>query len=93
MTKTEFVKAVGKNGGITYKTVREVLDSAESVLIGTIASGEDVAAFNGIRFKSEVQGERNFRNPKTGELILVPEKRVMRMRVGQRVKEKISGKE
>ena len=51
MTKTEFVKAVGKNGGITYKTVREVLDSAESVLIGTIASGEDVAAFNGIRFK------------------------------------------
>ena len=92
MNKTEFVKAVGKNGGITYKTVKEVLDSIEDVLIDTVSNGEDVVMFNGIRFKSATQGERTCRNPKTGETVVVPEKRVMRMKISQRIKDQISGK-
>lgn len=91
MKRTEFIKEASKKSNMSQKVIKEVLEALEDVLIDNISNGEDVPMFTGIKFKAATQSERIARNPKTGEIIQVPEKRVMKMKVGTAVKDRISG--
>lgn len=91
MNKTEFIRAIGKESGISQRVVRDVLNAEESVLYNTIGSGEDVVMFNGLKFRCVEQAERNARNPRTGETIVVPQKKNIKMKASKRIKDIING--
>ena len=86
MKKNDFVKAVAQKADITQKDTRTVLEALEDVVYETLGRGEEVFIMNGLSLKTEIRAPRTARNPITGEMIQVPEKRVPKAKIGAKLK-------
>jgi len=75
----------------TTKTQSEnILDAAIEIIQSTVASGTEVKLVGFGTFDRSSRRERNGRNPKTGESIVIPASTVPRFRPGKEFKEKVS---
>ena len=88
MTKKEFAKELFKNSGLTTVTEAERVTEAfiqtvkEQVAKGNTLFFRDFGIFS-IRTSSRKEG----RNPRTGEEVIVPAKKVVRFKAGKSFKE------
>ncbi len=88
VTKFELVKNViglGVNGKVAKKTVQTFIDC----IVGSIKSGEKVQISGFGTFVIREKKERVGRNPKTGEKVLIPAKRVPAFRSSEMLKKRI----
>ena len=88
MKRTDVIKAVAEKLDFTQKDVKSVLDGLQEVVFEH-AKDEDVPVFGGLTLTSVIKPSRTCRNPRTGEMVNVPEKRVPKAKLGSAFREAV----
>jgi integration host factor subunit alpha len=92
MTKAGIVNDVYERVGVTKKEAAEYVDAVFDAMKDTLSDGEDVKISGFGKFEVRQKGERVGRNPRTGEEIMIPERKVPRFKVSQVLKDELNGK-
>ncbi len=82
MNKADLVNSISEKTGLSKVKSNEVLDAFVESVTESLRSGEKVTLVNFGTFNTSERGARKGRNPKTGETIEIPAKRVARFKVG-----------
>lgn len=82
LTKKDLVLAVAKDTGITQVDVKRVVQRALDQLVESLKEGKTVELRNFGVFKVRQRAPRRGRNPKTGQEVPVPPKRVVVFKPG-----------
>jgi integration host factor subunit beta len=89
MTKRELVIEVAKQLGYTQNDVARVIQAAFDVITDSLAQGKRLEIRNFGVFEVKTRDARIGRNPRTGEEVPIPEKRVATFKAGKMIKEKV----
>lgn len=93
LNKEQFVdKVVDKAVNVSKLDTARVIDSALEVLRDELSTGEGVQIYGFGTLETVMHAPRTGRNPATGELVTIPEKRAVRFRAGKNLKELVAGK-
>lgn len=90
MTKRELVIQVANKLGTTQSTVAKIIEKAFDVISQALAEGERWELRDFGVFEVKTRAARIGRNPRTGEQVPVPERRVVTFRPGKKMKELVS---
>lgn len=93
MTKRELVIRVANSLGMTQSDVAKIIEGAFDTISRTLADGERWELRDFGVFEVKTRASRIGRNPRTGDQVPVPERRVVTFRPGKKMKELISGEE
>lgn len=90
MNKQELIQAIANKSGLTQKDAKTALDATLAVITSTLAKGDEInlVGFGSLAVKTHK--ERTARNPKTGEKIQVPAKKVPSFKAGKGLKEAVN---
>lgn len=89
MNKQTLVDAIAQSTGLTKKAVTDVLNHFIDSVMGEIKKGGTVTLTGFGTFKSIKTKSRQGRNPKTGQKITIPAKRVPRFSAGKAFKDMV----
>ena len=89
MTKKEIVTRISDKMDIKQIEVKTVVQKTLDIIVDSLAKGETVELRNFGIFKVKSRKPRIARNPKTGESVPVPEKKVVTFKAGLVMKEKV----
>jgi len=93
MTKAELVnKLAEKEPDITKRRAEIIVNVIFGSIINALASNDKVEVRGLGSFNLRHRKERNARNPKTGEPVMVPAKSVPFFKTGKELKELVDGK-
>ncbi len=87
MTKRELVIQVANKLGITQSTVAKIIEGAFEAISQALAEGERWELRDFGVFEVKTRASRIGRNPRTGEQVPVPERKVVTFRPGKKMKE------
>lgn len=91
MNRDELISLVSGNTGSTMSKVSEILDCIAEVVTTSLVSGEPVYLGSKIGvFKTKTSSEKNVRNPNTGEIITIPERRKVGFYPSKKLKEEMN---
>ncbi|MGL5351021.1 MAG: HU family DNA-binding protein [Cetobacterium sp.] len=91
MTKQEFIALYQEKMEIaTKKEAERLMNGFFSTLEEVLVNGDNLSVLGFGKFETTTQSARTCRNPKTGEEIKVPEKKVVKFRVGKGLAEKVA---
>ena len=82
MTKKELVLTVAKETGVTQVEVKQVVQRMLYRIIESLKEGKTIELRNFGVFKVRTRAPRRGRNPKTGQEVPVPSKRVVVFKPG-----------
>lgn len=91
MNKKELIQAVAEKADTGNFYAKNAIDATLAVISETLAKGEDVVLVGFGTFSVREQKARTARNPKTGEKIQVPAKKVVTFKAGKGLKEVVQG--
>lgn len=89
MTKKDIVLKVASDTGLKQLDVKKVVQKALETIVAALARGETVELRNFGIFKVKSRRGRTGRNPRTGEKVPVPPKRVVAFKPGLLMKRDI----
>ncbi|MBI4832274.1 MAG: integration host factor subunit beta [Candidatus Lindowbacteria bacterium] len=89
MTKRELVIEVARQLGFTQNDVGRVVQTAFDAITESLAQGKRLEIRNFGVFEVKTRDARIGRNPRTGEEVPIPEKRVATFKPGKLIKEKV----
>lgn len=92
MNKGELVDKVAEKAGVTKKQADSVLSAAIDAIMETVSSGDKVTLVGFGSFEPRERKEREGRNPKTGETMVIPATTVPAFSAGKQFKEMVSSK-
>jgi integration host factor subunit beta len=93
MTKSVLIEKVsGRVGSLTRKQTEIVVETVFDSIKDSLIRGEKIEIRGFGNFKLKSRKPRTARNPKTGEKVDVPEKRVLHFKVGKALREAINAK-
>lgn len=90
MTKKEFIEIYAEKTGVVKKEATKQLEAFLSVIEGALVDGDMVQFIGWGTFETKMTKERLGRNPKTGEEIMIPAKRVVKFKAGKNLAEKVN---
>ena len=90
MTKRELVIRVSNKLGMPQTDVAKIIEGAFQAISRSLASGERWELRDFGVFEVKTRASRIGRNPRTGDQVPVPERKVVTFRPGKRMKELIS---
>lgn len=76
MKKNELIDAIAREKEIPRGVIRDVLDAAADVVRKTLSDGGSVFLFGLGKLEVSSRGAKKARNIRTGELVMVPPRRV-----------------
>ena len=76
MTKADLVERVAEKTGLTRTDVAVVVDSLIDVIKKSLESGHNIEIRGFGTFKIKLRKARKARNPRTGEVVPVPDRKV-----------------
>lgn len=82
MNKADLVNSISEKTGLSKTKTNEVIDAFVASITESLKNGEKVTLVNFGTFNTSERDARKGRNPKTGESIEIPSKRVARFKVG-----------
>jgi integration host factor subunit beta len=91
MTKAELVEDVARAAELTKKDAERLVEIVFESIIDTLNSGEKIELRGFGSFRVRERGARRGRNPKTGDPVDIPAKRVPYFKPGKELKELING--
>ncbi len=91
MTKTEMYAAIAEKAGVSKKEAKTVLEAFNAKIIEVLKSEKKVKLPGLGIFVVKERKARTGRNPKTGETIQIPAKKVVKFRVAKDVKKQVLG--
>ncbi len=89
LTKADMAKSLVNELGLNKKEARELVDLYFEELIASLAVGEQVKLSGFGNFDLRDKNERLGRNPKTGEKVPIPARRVVTFRPGQKLRARV----
>ncbi|MBE7381966.1 MAG: HU family DNA-binding protein [Leptolyngbya sp. SIO1E4] len=90
MNKGELVDKVAEKSGVTKKQADSVLTAAIEAIMETVSQGDKVTLVGFGSFERRDRKEREGRNPKTGETMIIPATKVPAFSAGKQFKEMVS---
>lgn len=90
MTKAELVEEVADAAELTKKDAERLVELVFESIIDTLNKGEKIELRGFGSFRVRSRGARRGRNPKTGEQVEIPAKRVPYFKPGKELKEIIN---
>jgi integration host factor subunit beta len=90
MTKAELVEDVARAAELTKKDAERLVEIVFESIIATLNSGEKIELRGFGSFRVRERGARRGRNPKTGDPVDIPAKRVPYFKPGKELKELIN---
>lgn len=91
MTKAELVEDVAEAAELTKKDAERLVEIVFESIIETLNQGEKIELRGFGSFRVRERGARRGRNPKTGDPVSIPAKRVPYFKPGKELKELING--
>jgi DNA-binding protein HU-beta len=82
MNKSELVEAISNETGLTKTKSNEVVNTIVKTISESLAKGDKVSLTGFGTWSTNDRPERKGRNPKTGEEITIPSKRVAKFKPG-----------
>jgi integration host factor subunit beta len=89
MNKSQLIEYLAKNEGLTVKNTASVVNVVFDSITESLAAGNRVEIRGFGSFKVKEYSSYQGRNPKTGEVIKVKEKRLPYFKVGKELKERV----
>ena len=86
MTKAELVDAVSRNSDLNKKDAEVIVQTVLDSMVDSLKGGEKVELRGFGSFRLRSRASRQGRNPKTGETVFVPAKRVPYFKPGKDLK-------
>ena len=87
MNKKEFIDQLAKKTGLSKKSAREALDTTLDLIVSTCKKKKKVTFTGFGTFETRRQKSTKRINPRTGQRLTVPAKRVPKFRAGKSFKE------
>ncbi len=92
MSKKEFVEAYALKSGESKKRSEELVNDFLKLVEESLLKGKDVQFVGWGSFSTKKKAARTGRNPKTGESIKIPAKKVLKFKVGKKLADAIAAK-
>lgn len=89
MNKSQLIERIAKEEGITIKNAANVVNIVFDSMADSLAKGDRVEIRGFGSFKVKNYNSYQGRNPKTGEIIQVREKKLPYFKVGKEMKERV----
>lgn len=89
MTKKEIATRIADETDIKQMDVKKVVQMVLDIIVESLSKGETVELRNFGIFKVKSRKARLGRNPKTGENVQIPQKKVVTFKAGLVMKEKV----
>ena len=90
MNKTELVKAIAADAGLTNKDAEKALSAAIVAITKALAAGEKVSVLGFGTFEVRERGARTGLNPRTGEKLEIAATKVPAFKAGQALKDAVA---
>lgn len=90
MTKAELIDAVASLASLTRKETELIVDTVFENITEALSKGDKVELRGFGSFRIRQRNSRKGRNPKTGDAVSVPEKKVPFFKVGKRLRELVN---
>ena len=91
MNKADLVNLVAARTELTKTDVSQVVDAAIETIIDSVVEGKKVSILGFGSFASRERSARQGLNPKTGEKIAIPAKKVPAFTAGKMFKDRVQG--
>ena len=91
MNKKDMVEAINNTVGFSKREAGQIVDKALDIMKSALADGEEVMISGFGKFSVREKGARKGRNPKTGERITLPARKVVTFKVSRVLKERVNG--
>ena len=91
LTKAEIAEQVHNQVGRNKKESAQMVEALFEIIRESLEEGKDVMISGFGKFSIRERGERKGRNPLTGDLIILPAKKVVTFRCSGKLREKING--
>ena len=89
MTKAELIGNMAAQAGITKITAEKALNSLISALGDALGEGDKITLVGFGTFEVAERSQREGRNPRTGESIVIPPSKVVKFKAGSKLREAI----
>ncbi|SDW97222.1 DNA-binding protein HU-beta [Alicyclobacillus hesperidum] len=89
MNKSELARHAAQKSGLTLKQGEEVVNAIFDTIAEALESGEKVQILGFGTFEVKDRAERTARNPRTGETIVVPQRRATTFKAGADLKQAV----
>lgn len=91
MTKSELIKKVsGKLPYLAKKDVQTIVNTIFQNMSDALSRGEGIEIRGFGSFRVKIRRAKDGRNPKTGETVRVPRKRIPFFKVGKELRERVN---
>jgi len=91
LAKADMAKSLFNELGLNKNEGRELVDLFFQELVAALADGEQIRLSGFGNFDLRDKSERPGRNPKTGEKVPIPARRVVTFRAGLKLKARVEG--
>lgn len=91
MTKTQLVAALAETAAVDKKTANSVLDALSDIVTNTVAGGGAVTVPGVGKVACRARPERTVRNPATGEQLVKPADRAVKVTIAKSLKDAVNG--
>ena len=82
-TKRDIVKEVAESSSLTQSEIKDIVQRTFDAIMAALVRGEKVELRNFGVFSVKERAERHARNPRTGEEVIVPKKKVVTFKPGR----------
>lgn len=89
MNKTELIDKVAKESALSKSTAEQVLNNVFSAIAEAMKTGDKVTLVGFGTFSITERAAREGRNPKSGEIITIPAKKVVKFKAGSKLTETV----
>lgn len=90
MNKSDLINELASNTGLTKTKAGEVIDSITESMKTALSKGDKITIVGFGSFSPTKRKSRKGRNPKTGEVISIPEKTVVKFKSGSYLSESVN---
>lgn len=90
MNKSDLINQVANTTGLTKTKSGEVIDSIMDSMKEALSKGDKITLVGFGSFSVAKRKARNGRNPKTGEVIAIPEKSVVKFKSGSYLSDSVN---
>jgi DNA-binding protein HU-beta len=90
MNKGELIDAIAEKAGVPKKTADTVVTAAIESIMEAVSQGDKVTLVGFGSFEPRPRKEREGRNPKTGETMMIPATTVPAFSAGKAFKDRVS---
>lgn len=90
MKKSEFIQTVAQKAGLSKKDTQKVIEAALDTIIEALKKGDSVSFIGFGTFSTTMRAPREAKVPRTDRVVQVPATRVVKFKVGKKLKEAVA---